>query len=186
MAAGIIFVVVWIIAWLLDGRKIQGSLFPIRAVLNTFLMIGVLLPPVAEVGSLSTPCSTNFLSDYEQTGHALSEAIPPDSQVFWKGSGRHIALMLYVEDIRIFAPQINAGGGYFVSGDREQMLRFGIFDEAINTEWLEMADVFIIWQGYPNTELEYFENDPGYERIPYDMGDLVRCEDPLYLFRRVK
>jgi hypothetical protein len=158
----------------------------VSAVLNTFLVLGVILPRAAGNDFSSTPCSINFLSDYEMTGQALSEAIPPDSRVFWKGSGRHIALMLYVDDIRIFVPQINAGGGYFESGDRDQMLKFGIFSEAINTEWLEVADVFIIWEGYPNTELDDFENVPGYERIPYEMGVLAQCEEPLHLFRRAR
>jgi hypothetical protein len=186
LAAMLLFILISITRWFTQRRMGNGTLPFMRAALMGFLTLGVILPPAIEAGSYSTRCSTDFLSDYEKMGHALSEAIPPDSLVYWKGSGRHIALMLYVENVRIFAPQINAGGGYFVSGDRDELLRFGIFDDAIDAEWREMADVFIVWQGYPNTELGDFENNPGYERILYDMGGLARCEEPLYLFRRVQ
>jgi hypothetical protein len=186
LAAMILLILISITRWFMQRRMGYGTPSLLRAALMGFLTLGVILPPVIEAGSYSTRCSTDFLADYERVGQALSEAIPPDSLVYWRGSGRHIALMLYVEDVRIFAPQINAGGGYFVSGDRDELLRFGIFDDAIDAEWREMADVFIVWTGYPNTELGDFENDPGYERIPYEMGNLARCEDPLYLFRRTQ
>lgn len=154
------------------------------ATLNLFLLVGVILPPAANAGSYATPCSTNFLSYYEKAGQALADAIPPDSLVYWKGSGRHIALMLYLEDIRVFPPQITAGAGYVQAGDPDRLLRFGLFSDAMDLQWRESADYFIIWKGYPNIELEDFQNDERYEPVPFDMQNLARCEDVLYVFRR--
>ncbi len=154
------------------------------ATLNLFLLVGVILPPAANAGMYATPCSTNFLTYYEQAGHALADAIPPDSLVYWKGSGRHIAMLLYMDDVRFFPPQITAGAGYVRAGDPERLLRFGLFTDEMDLQWRESADYFIIWKGYPNTTLDDFQNDPRYEPVPFDMENLNQCEDVLYLFRK--
>mgnify|MGYP006376143893 FL=1 len=107
------------------------------ATLNLFLLVGVILPPAANAGMYATPCSTNFLTYYEQAGHALADAIPPDSLVYWKGSGRHIAMLLYMDDVRFFPPQITAGAGYVRAGDPERLLRFGLFTDEMDLQWRE-------------------------------------------------
>ncbi|HNQ95246.1 MAG TPA: hypothetical protein PKK96_10500 [Anaerolineales bacterium] len=154
------------------------------ATLNLFLLVGVILPPAANAGTYATPCSTNFLAYYEQAGHALADAIPPDSLIYWKGSGRHIAMLLYMDDVRYFPPQITAGAGYVRAGDPDRLLRFGLFSDEMDSQWRESADYFIIWKGYPNTNLDDFQNDPRYEPVPFDMENLAQCEDVLYLFRK--
>ncbi len=154
------------------------------ATLNLFLIVGVILPPAVNAGSYATPCSTNFLSYYEQAGQALADAIPPASLVYWKGSGRHIAMMLYLDDVRVFPAQITAGAGYVQAGDPDRLLRFGLFNGDMDVQWRESADYFIIWKGYPNIELDDFQNDERYEPVPFDMKNLAQCEDVLYLFRR--
>jgi hypothetical protein len=184
LAAVLIFILVWIVHRLIQRRGNEHRLSATGMVFSAFLILGVILPPAAGAGIDPIRCSTGLLSDFENEGRALSEAIPPDSLVYWKGSGRHIALLLYAEDMRFFPPQINAGGGYYHSGERDHMLRIGIFDDAIDAGWREAADVFILWEGYPNVALADFENSPEYERIPYEMGYLAGCEEPLYLYRR--
>ncbi|MFN8426982.1 MAG: hypothetical protein U0X87_12095 [Anaerolineales bacterium] len=154
------------------------------ATLNLFLLVGVILPPAANAGTYVTPCSTNFLTYYEQAGRTLADAIPPDSLIYWKGSGRHIAMLLYLKDVRFFPPQITAGAGYVRAGDPERLLRFGMFSDEMDSQWRESADYFIIWKGYPNTNLDDFQNDPRYEPVPFDMENLAQCEDVLYLFRK--
>lgn len=152
--------------------------------LNLFLILGVILPPALNPHIYTLPCSMKFLSYYEIAGRSLSEAIPPGSLVYWKGSGRHVALMLYLDDIRVFPPQITAGAGYVLSGDPDRLLRFGLFDDEMDLQWRESADFFIIWDGYPNTHLSDFQDDERFEAVPYDMGSLNQCEDVLHLFRR--
>jgi hypothetical protein len=179
----LLLIVSWIIhrfALIKNGMGQNASL----ATLNLFLLVGVILPPAANAGMYATPCSTNFLTYYEQAGHALADAIPPDSLVYWKGSGRHIAMLLYMDDVRFFPPQITAGAGYVRAGDPERLLRFGLFNDEMDLQWRESADYFIIWKGYPNTDLKDFQNDARYEPVPFDMENLAQCEDVLYLFRK--
>ncbi len=182
--AGIILLILyWIVqrfALVKNWTRQNASL----ATLNLFLLVGVILPPAANAGTYATPCSTNFLTYYEHAGHALADAIPPDSLVYWKGSGRHIAMLLYMDDVRFFPPQITAGAGYVRAGDPERLLRFGMFNDEMDSQWRDSADYFIIWKGYPNTNLDDFQNDPRYEPVSFDMENLDQCEDVLYLFRK--
>jgi hypothetical protein len=184
LTGGVAGILLLIITWVFHRYFIEQRTTWTITALSVFLFIGATLPPVLEFGSPLSPCSTNFLGFFEQAGRSLSETIPSDSLVSWKGSGRHIALMLYVDDIQIFAPQINAGGGLMVSGKRDHLLKFGVFDGEIAAEWDRLADVLIVWKRYPNTQLSDFENNPDYEKIPYVIGKLDACEAPLYLFRR--
>ncbi len=181
---GLILLILYWIVQRFDITKNWTGQNASLAALNLFLTIGVILPPAANAGTYTTACSTNFLSYYEQAGHALADAIPPDSLVYWKGSGRHVALMLYLDDVRVFSPQITAGAGYVSAGDPEWLLRFGLFNDEMDLQWRESAEYFIIWKGYPNIELADFQNNKKYEPVPFDMEKLAQCEDVLYLFRR--
>lgn len=156
-----------------------------RVVITAFLAAGVVVPPAVYAGVYSAPCSTQFLSHYEEAGSSLSDVVPAESLVYWKGSGRHLALLLYVDDIRLFAPQITAGGGYVVSGERDRLLRLGLFDNRIDAEWRESADVFILWRGYPNLVMSDFEQDEEYQPLPFDMHDLAQCEEELFVYSRL-
>ncbi len=182
--AGIVLLICYWIAQRFTSIKNWTGQNASLAVLNVFLIVGAILPPAANAGTYATPCSTNFLTFYEQAGRALADAIPPDSLIYWKGSGRHIAMLLYMDDVRFFPPQITAGAGYVRAGDPERLLRFGLFTDEMDLQWRESADYFIIWKGYPNTNLDDFQNDPRYEPVPFDMENLAQCEDVLYLFRK--
>lgn len=182
--AGIILLILyWIVKRFALIKNWMGQNASLAA-LNLFLLVGVILPPAASARMYVTPCSTNFLTYYEQAGKALADAIPPDSLVYWKGSGRHIAMLLYMDDVRFFPPQITAGAGYVHAGDPERLLRFGMFNDEMDSQWRDSADYFIIWKGYPNANLDDFQNDPRYEPVPFDMENLDQCEDVLYLFRK--
>ena len=120
---------------------------------------------------------------YEEAAYQLSDLIPPESVVYWKGSGRHLAFMLYMDDVKLFLPQIHAGGGY-AAGDSQRLLRFGLYNEELDKEWRQSADILIIWPTYFTDEFRDFFEQPGYERVAYDMGNLAQCEDVLLVYRK--
>jgi hypothetical protein len=152
-------------------------------VLACCLFVGTVFPATLKYTADGTQCSTHFLSYYEQAGRTLAKLIPPGSRVYWNGSGRHLAFMLYMDNIKIFPPQIHAGGGY-VMGDSQTLLRFGLFNEELDKQWRDSADILIIWDTYFTKEVRAYINQSAYQQIPFDMGKLVQCEDPLYVFRR--
>jgi hypothetical protein len=92
--------------------------------------------------------------------------------------------MLYIDPVTIFPPQIHAGGGY-ADGETERLYRLGFFNEELDKQWRDAADIFIVWDTYYTKDVQEFFSQPGYEQIPYDMGDLAQCEDALYVFRRI-
>jgi len=93
-------------------------------------------------------------------------------------------LYRYVEkDVKIFPPQIHAGGGYAI-GDSDWLLRFGLYNEALDKQWRDSADILMVWDTYFTKEVREFFDQPGYERVPFDMGNLAQCEDVLHVFRR--
>jgi hypothetical protein len=91
--------------------------------------------------------------------------------------------MLYIDDVKLFLPQIHAGGGY-LAGDTQELLRFGLYNEELDQQWRQSADILIFWPTYVTKETRDFLDQPGYERIPYDMGKLAQCEDVLLVYRR--
>jgi hypothetical protein len=152
-------------------------------VLSLALLAGTLFPAVFEERAGEAGCVNNFISYYEEAGRSLADLIPAGSTVYWRGSGRHLAFMLYLDDINLFLPQIHAGGGY-LAGDTQELLRFGLYNEELDTQWRQSADILIFWPTYLTKEVKDFLDQPGYEQIPYDMGNLAQCEDVLLVYRR--
>jgi len=64
------------------------------------------------------------------------------------------------------------------------LLKFGLYNQELDKQWRDSADILIIWNTYFTKEVKAFFDQPGYERIPFDMGKLSKCEDTLYVFRR--
>ena len=179
----ILILFIWAIHHFLLQKKPTG-LYPLaNIVLAGCLFVGTVFPVALNNTAGEEKCSTHFLSYYEEAGRTLSRIIPAGSLVYWKGSGRQLAFMLYMDDVKIFPPQIHAGGGYVV-GDSEQLLRFGLYNEELDKQWRDSADILIVWNTYFTKEFRDFFDQPGYEQLPFDMGKLSQCEDALYVFRR--
>ena len=179
----ILILFIWAIHRFLLQKKSTGMYPLVNIVLAGCLFVGTVFPVILNDTTGEEKCSTHFLSYYEEAGKTLSRLIPPGSLVYWKGSGRHLAFMLYTNDVKIFPPQIHAGGGYAV-GDSEHLLKFGLYNEELDKQWRASADILIIWNTYFTKEFREFFDQPGYEQIPFDMGKLSKCEDTLYVFRR--
>lgn len=184
----LIGLLILLIAWAIRRWYHPGGTFrQISAAqlgLSFILIVGSLLPPALRTSISSADCTMNFLSRYEQAGHLLANALPADALVYWEGSGRHLGLLLYVDDVRVFPPQITAGAGLMLGGDSDRLLRMGLYNEEMDLQWREPADLFIIWKNRPNIELDDFQNHPAYQAIPFSLGDLDQCEDKLFLFRK--
>lgn len=174
---------VWTMYHFLFQKKSTGMYPLANFVLASCLFVGTVLPATLKDSSGEKLCSTNFLSYYEEAGKTLSGLIPSGSVVYWRGSGRHLAFVLYMKDVKIFPPQIHAGGGYAI-GDTEQLLRIGRFNEELDKQWRESADILIFWPTYVTKEVREYLDQSAYERVPFDMGKLAQCEDELLVYRR--
>ena len=152
-------------------------------IFSTFMVAALTLSSFLNFSQYHPSCSTNFLAYYERAGKALAEITPPNSLLYWKGSGRQLALLLYVEDVRYFPPQISAGAGYLI-GDSDHLLKFGLYNDELDQQWKESADILMIWRFFPTVLFEEFQDQTKYQPIPFDMGEIRNCEHPLFLFKR--
>ncbi len=175
-----------LLAWALYRFFLQKNWYGRVALTNTFLAFFLIFGAVypATLKDSGNKCSTNYLSYYEKAGKSLASLVPPGSLVYWKGSGKHLAFMLYMKDIRIFPQQIHAGGGYTL-GDTDKLLKFGRYNEEADKQWRESADILIIWDQSMTPEIRDFLQQPKYEQVRFDMGKLAQCEDTLLVFRRI-
>jgi hypothetical protein len=178
--------VLWVIAWILHRTLLHATQKPgfVYSVVSIPLALVLLISFVSNLQAGGN-CSTDYLSYYEQAGRSLAQIVPAGSQLYWRGSGKHLALMLYSEDIKIFPPQIHAGGGRVV-GDTQQLPKMGMYNQELDTQWRNSADILVIWEQFMSTDVREFLQAENYVEIPYEMGELSRCEDALYVFRRTQ
>jgi hypothetical protein len=179
---GVLLALVWMLYGFLRRTSLRSYPF-VNIVVSCCLIVGTVLPFGIRWISNERECSTHFLSYYEKAAKTLATLVPSGSQLYWRGSGRHLAFMLYIDHVKIFPPQIHAGGGY-ADGETERLYRLGFFNEELDKQWRDSADILIIWDTYFTKDVQEFFDQPGYEQIPFDMGKLAQCEDALYVFRR--
>jgi hypothetical protein len=178
----VLILLVWAVHRFFLQKTWWGRITLTNSLLACFLVFGTVFPAVME--NNTSRCSMKYLPYYEKAGRSLADLVPPDSLVYWRGSGRHLAFMLYMDDVRIFPPQMHAGGGY-TAGNTDRLLKFGRFNEELDKQWRESADILIVWDEYMTEEFQEFFNQPMYEQVHFDMGGLAQCEDALLVFRRI-
>jgi hypothetical protein len=91
--------------------------------------------------------------------------------------------MLYVDHVKIHPPQIHAGAGY-ADGETQRLYRLGFYNEELDKQWRQSADILVFWPTYVDKEVQEFVAQPAYEQISFDMGKLSQCEDVLLVYRR--
>ena len=183
LIGSILIILVWSIHHFLFQKNTR-ALYPFaQLVLAACLFVGTAFPVLLSGPAGVGKCSTRFLSYYEEAGRSLARLVPPGSQIYWNGSGRQLAFILYLDDVKIFPPQIHAGGGYAI-GESDHLLKFGLYNEELDKQWRDSADILMVWDTYFTKEVREFFDQPGYERVPFDMGNLAQCEDVLHVFRR--
>jgi hypothetical protein len=140
--------------WYLIKRKSIGS-STLKApsigyiFLLLFLSIGVLLSPtVIMKGVFDDVCDVDVIASYEAVGEQLSEIIPKGSTVYWAGYNS-AAPLLYIQDVDIFPPQINAQYSYFIGGDPQVLYKQSFWNEQLARRWLQQeADYILVEEGY--------------------------------------
>jgi hypothetical protein len=176
------------VVWILHRLAVQRMWMKRSTVLDILLLaalsIGVMLP-VLLIPATTGKCSTNYLSYYERAGRSLSRIIPAGSNIYWKGSGKQLAFLLYVSNANIIPAQINAGGSP-AEGDVEDILRLGRINNELDAQWRDSADIYLIWEKRMSLERREYFSQPQYVRVPFDMGGLAQCEDALLVFRRTQ
>jgi len=114
-----------------------------------FLVVGIILTPTFPLGGgpYAYDCSGDALSTYKTAGEHLANLIPSGSKIFWAGELSAVPL-LYITDSQTFSPLIEGSYSRYVGGDKDTLLRFGLWNEEIAREWAGDADYLLIKERY--------------------------------------
>lgn len=181
-------------AWLIwrFGEKLgrvllkDETIFPTAARLTVFLLVGTGLTLLVGLTPYERDCSGDVIASYEAGGARLAEAVPPGARVYWWG-GLSAVPLLYIPEAQIFPAQVNDGYSYRLSGDSDDLERFGWWSRELAEKWLNEADVILIearqYGGFATSiaESEAFdETSPTPPMIP------CRANSPVHIFVRTE
>jgi hypothetical protein len=109
------------------------------------LVLGLLLSPTKVLGAGSDffDCAgMDVFASYRRAGAELSQVIEPGSKIYWEG--RLPAIFLYLPESQVYPPQLNHVHSYYVGGDSEVLLRYGLWTDELAQQWLAEADYILV------------------------------------------
>ena len=145
--------------WILHRRRSQGQAARGRLgviSLSLLLILGLLLSPTRVLGAGNDffDCGgTDVLASYKRAGTELSKLIEPGSKIYWEG--RLPAIFLYLPDVQVYPPQLNHVHSYFIGGNSQALLRYGLWTDELARQWLAEADYILV----QNTEKVYLTDE---------------------------
>lgn len=88
-------------------------------------------------------CGLDVIRAQEEAGAYLRSKIDPGARVYW-GVGQSPAPLLYLDQPRIFPPQLNGTYTFRIGGDPSELGRFSHWNQALASEWLAAADFALV------------------------------------------
>lgn len=180
-AIGILILLFGYILWLRTRRNLSvkfGAFFA-----SMVLVLNLVLSPILHGSAGTRDCTSDIILANEQIGIHLRGIIPPGSLVYWDG-GLSAAPLLYLPGIRMFPAQINSGYSFISNGDTAELMKFGLWNEELASEWKATADFFIIEEKRYMSWKEFFTPDQFDEFEQTPVGTSCLKETHLRIFRR--
>ncbi len=153
--------------------------------MGVVLISGVLLSPTSLLSKLEdkVTCRGNIIQSVEQVGKYLSETIPENSLVYWKGPSA--VPLLYIPQSSIFPPQLNDFYSFRQGGDMQALRSAGFWNEELSSIWLEKADFVVIHDTYINRQWRRLLESLGYVRLPPSpLMDPCQNQSRLHIYQR--
>jgi hypothetical protein len=121
------------------------------------LIFGLVLSPTVAFGGgfQDYDCSGDLLTSNEVVGVYLSSQIPSGSMIYWSG-GLSAVPLLYIPDVETYLPQINNGFSFRHGGETDSLLKYGSWNEVLETQWKHEADFILIEESKYNDAWEEF------------------------------
>lgn len=138
---------------------------------NLFLslvLFGLVLTPTQIFNSnvISDQCEFDVIQANEQVGDYLNQIIPPGSLVYWDSNNSPVPL-LYLENVKVFPPQLDQIWNFNVGGDPDLTYKYGFWNQQLADQWMQEADYLLItdllvgnYTSDPNFSLQYKELSP--------------------------
>jgi hypothetical protein len=174
----ILLTILYFISSRMNAKQIYA-----RLLANIFLLIGIIAFPILNTGS-GKDCDEDLILANERLGEHLAKVIPANSLVYWEG-GLSFTPMVYVPSARIFPPQINDGYTFRKGGDADLLYYFSHWNEELNQQWLENADVIIV-EGRRYLNMKDYLNPQIFEEYPSPpFAQSCRSGSELRIFHRL-
>jgi len=125
----------------------------------------VLLSPSRMLGGGLTAyeCAGDNIQSYRAAGEYLSKIIPPGSKVYWRGLSP--APLLYLNNIKIYAPQLNGDYSYYINGESDALLRLGFWGEELSIQWAQDADFILVQERYLDRWMGQVDDPENYQQV---------------------
>ena len=129
----------------------------------------------------------DMIAAYEDAGSYLAEYIPAGSLIYWKGGNSLLPLLYIPGGVEIYATQLNAYNNIKYGGDSEALLKLGLWNFEMDSQWKTEAD-YIVMINYiynRNDEWATFLSPDKFEAYPPSSILLENRPDSfLRVFRR--
>jgi hypothetical protein len=149
------------------------------------LIIGVFLSPTKVLGGgrNTYDCNTDVIRSYEQVGAELAAQIPPGALVYWRG-GLSTVPLLYLDDFKIFPPQLNNDYSFRDGGNPDTLVKYGFWNAALAQEWVQAADVVLIEGRFMKGWLVDEVRSSGYDGYQTQKTATCRNNSSIHIWRK--
>jgi hypothetical protein len=155
---------------------------------TTALMVLVLATATIRLGNTYPyyDCSLDVIRAQEAAGADLRDKLGSGALVYWGVMGQSPAPLLYLDQARVFPPQLNGIYTFRVGGDPAELHRFSYWNQALAEEWLNAADFVLVdvrsYGGWISSALVPERYD---EILRTPPTDPCRPDSAIMIFRRV-
>ncbi len=125
------------------GKNRHPLMQPVYALLFIVMLLGLTLSPTLALGRVVITCDKDVLAGYEKVGAELRERVTPGAQIYWRGDASPTPL-LYLPNVKIYPPQLNAFFSAKPGSDSDRALRFGFWNDELNAKWHNEADFVLV------------------------------------------
>ncbi len=176
-----------IVTWFNKSRAMdfsKGSVLSSSFIL--FLVLGSMISPLDPLGGgrHSYDCGKGVIDSYKEAADHLSKHVESGDLIYWQGGGSQ-AILLTLDDINLFPPQLNSGASYRQGGDIEMLTKYGYWNEALSHQWAREADVLIIAERELSGWLAEYAATDEFKLVPPTPEIGCREGSSLQIYRRL-
>ncbi|MEI7988166.1 MAG: glycosyltransferase family 39 protein [Chloroflexota bacterium] len=153
-----------------------------------FLILGAILLPMEFFGkgNYSLNCPADVIARTEEVGAQIVTVVKPNSLVYWENDLSPLPL-LYLNNVRIFPPQLNHGYSFFLQGDPDILAKNGFWSNELAQRWIEQADYALLAEPYTRKWLKSPIFLSRYDEVNFT-SQTDPCDkkngSPIHIFRR--
>jgi len=174
-----------VIRWLIHRWRAFSFPAPSFAYLAAvvFLIAGGLLSPTPWLGNgrYTYDCGGNQPQSYRMVGEHLAELIPPGSIVYWRG-GDSVVPLLYLQGVKLYPAQINGDYSFFLDGDADTLLKYGLWNQELDRQWQHEADFLLIESRFMRLRMSSFDASQYIEYPPTPRPSACRLGSVIRIF----